>query len=67
MSVIKLDAKTIKMAPVVLGEVDLIKTIQLLVSVRWRKVQPGFNVRGGSADQNLVLLDEATIGLAGLT
>ena len=62
MSVIKLDAKTIKMAPVVLGEVDLIKTIQLLPGVSSvAEGSAGFNVRGGSADQNLVLLDEATI------
>ena len=62
MSVSKLNASTIKQIPVVLGEVDLIKSIQLLPGVTNNgEGTGGFYVRGGAADQNLVLLDEAII------
>jgi hypothetical protein len=62
MSVNKLSMQTIKQMPVVLGEVDLIKSILQLPGVtNAGEGQSGFNVRGGSADQNLVLLDEATL------
>ncbi len=62
MSVSKLKVETIKKMPVVLGEVDVIKSIQLLPGVTsGDEVSGGFNVRGGSQDQNLVLLDEAII------
>ena len=62
MSVSKLNAATIKQMPVVLGEVDVIKSIQLLPGVtNGGEGTGGFNVRGGAADQNLVLLDEAII------
>ena len=62
MSVTKLSVKTIKLAPVVLGETDILKTITLLPGVtNSGEGSSGFNVRGGAADQNLVLLDEATI------
>ncbi|AXG68930.1 TonB-dependent receptor SusC [Kordia sp. SMS9] len=62
MSVSKLNAATIKQMPVVLGEVDVIKSIQLLPGVtNSGEGTAGFNVRGGAADQNLVLLDEAII------
>lgn len=62
MSVSKLSTKTIKRIPAVLGEVDLIKSIQLLPGVtRAGEGASGFNVRGGAEDQNLVLLDEAVI------
>ena len=62
MSVTKLSIKTIKKAPVVLGEVDILKTITLLPGVTNNgEGSSGFNVRGGAADQNLVLLDEANI------
>ena len=48
--------------PVVLGEVDIIKSIQLLPGVTNNgEGSSGFNVRGGAVDQNLVLLDEAII------
>jgi hypothetical protein len=54
--------KTIKQMPVVLGEVDVIKSITLLPGVtNAGEGSSGFNVRGGAADQNLILLDEATI------
>ena len=48
--------------PVVLGEVDVLKSILLLPGVtNAGEGASGFNVRGGGADQNLILLDEATI------
>jgi hypothetical protein len=62
MSVNKMSIATIKQMPVVLGEVDIIKSILFLPGVtNAGEGQSGFNVRGGGADQNLVLLDEATI------
>ena len=62
MSVNSLSIKTIKQLPVVLGEVDVIKSITLLPGVtNAGEGSSGFNVRGGSADQNLILLDEAII------
>jgi hypothetical protein len=62
MSVARLSTKEIKQMPVVLGEVDLIKSIQLLPGVtNAGEGSSGFNVRGGAEDQNLILLDEAII------
>jgi hypothetical protein len=62
MSVNKLSISTIKKMPVVLGEIDVLKSILLLPGVtNAGEGASGFNVRGGGADQNLILLDEATI------
>ncbi|QWX82582.1 TonB-dependent receptor [Cellulophaga sp. HaHaR_3_176] len=62
MSVNSLSTSTIKKIPVVLGEADVLKAIVLLPGVsNAGEGSSGFNVRGGSADQNLILLDEATI------
>ncbi|RIV33123.1 TonB-dependent receptor [Flagellimonas lutimaris] len=62
MSVTSLAAKTIKQIPVVLGEADVIKSLILLPGVTSAgEASSGFNVRGGAADQNLILLDEATV------
>jgi hypothetical protein len=62
MSVNKLAIATIKQMPVVLGEVDIIKSLLFLPGVtNAGEGQSGFNVRGGGADQNLILLDEATL------
>jgi len=62
MSVNTLAVQTIKQIPAVLGEVDIIKSLLLLPGVTHAgEVSSGFNVRGGAADQNLILLDEATI------
>lgn len=62
MSVARLDLKTIRQAPSVLGEVDPIRSLTLLPGVsRSSDASTAFSVRGGSADQNLILLDEATI------
>ena len=62
MSTNTLSVNTIKKIPVVLGEVDVIKSITLLPGVTSAgEGASGFNVRGGAADQNLILLDEATL------
>lgn len=62
MSVSRLKEETIKQVPVVLGEIDVLKSIQTLPGVTNNgEASSGFNVRGGSVDQNLVLLDEAII------
>ncbi|CDF81242.1 TonB-dependent receptor [Formosa agariphila KMM 3901] len=62
MSVSVIKSSTIKAIPAVLGEVDLVKSIQLLPGVTNNgEGSNGFNVRGGATDQNLVLLDEAII------
>ncbi len=62
MSVSKLNIKTVKQMPVVLGEVDIIKSLQMLPGVTKNgEGSGGFHVRGGAVDQNLVLLDEAII------
>lgn len=62
MSVVKMNVGTIKQTPVVLGEVDVLKSLQLLPGVANNgEGTGGFHVRGGAQDQNLVLLDEAII------
>jgi len=62
MSVNTLSAGTIKKIPVILGEADVIKSILLLPGItNAGEGASGFNVRGGAVDQNLILLDEATI------
>lgn len=62
MSVNKLDVSTIKKIPSLLGEVEIIRSLQLLPGVSTvGEGATGFNVRGGSIDQNLVLLDEAPV------
>ena len=62
LSLNRLSGQTIKQTPVVFGESDLLKTIQLLPGVsNAGEGASGFNVRGGAADQNLILFDEAII------
>lgn len=62
MSTNELDIEEIKKLPAFLGEVDVIKTIQLLPGVSTvGEGATGFNVRGGNIDQNLVLWDGSTI------
>ncbi len=62
MSVNTLQVETIKKIPVVLGEADVVKSLLLLPGVtNAGEAASGFNVRGGAVDQNLILLDEATI------
>jgi hypothetical protein len=66
MSVTKIESQTIKQIPALFGEVDIIRAIQLLPGVHTvAEGSTGFSVRGGSPDQNLVLLDEATVYNAG--
>ncbi|TAH14367.1 MAG: TonB-dependent receptor [Runella slithyformis] len=62
MSVNKVEMKTIRRMPALLGEVDVIRSIQLLPGVTTvGEGASGFNVRGGNIDQNLILLDEAPV------
>ncbi|MEM7510070.1 MAG: TonB-dependent receptor [Bacteroidota bacterium] len=62
MSTIKLNIADVKKMPQLLGEVDIIRSIQLLPGVSTvGEGATGFNVRGGNVDQNLVLLDEAPV------
>ena len=61
-SVSKLSVTSIKKMPVVFGEADIVKSIQMLPGVtNGGEGTSGFNVRGGSGSQNLVLLDEAIV------
>ncbi|NNK87921.1 MAG: TonB-dependent receptor [Flavobacteriaceae bacterium] len=62
MSVNQLSINTVKQIPVVLGEADIVKSLLLLPGItNAGEASSGFNVRGGAVDQNLILLDEATI------
>jgi hypothetical protein len=62
MSVARLDLETIRLVPVVLGEADPIRSLTLLPGVSAvNDFATGLSVRGGSVDQNLILLDESTI------
>jgi hypothetical protein len=62
MSVIKIDVKQVKKIPILLGEVDIIKAIQLLPGVQAAgDGSSNFIVRGGNIDHNLVQLDEAVV------
>jgi CarboxypepD_reg-like domain/TonB-dependent Receptor Plug Domain len=58
----KISIDEVKNVPVLFGEKDILKTIQLLPGIKSAgEGNSGFYVRGGSADQNLILLDEATV------
>ena len=62
MSIARLDLATVKQTPSALGEVDPLRSITLLPGVsRSSDFSTAFSVRGGTSDQNLILLDEATI------
>jgi ferric enterobactin receptor len=57
-----LSVRTLKQLPTLLGEVDVIRSIQLLPGVSSvGEASTGFNVRGGNTDQNLILLDDAPL------
>lgn len=57
-----LNMKTAALVPVLLGEKDLVKTIQLMPGLKSTgEGSNGFSVRGGATDQNLILLDEAPV------
>lgn len=58
----RISMSEIKNVPVIFGEKDILKTIQLLPGIKTAgEGSSGFFVRGGGADQNLILLDEATV------
>ncbi len=58
----KMEIQTINKIPVLLGERDIIKSIQLMPGVQGAgEGSSGFYVRGGSADQNLILLDNVSL------
>ena len=58
--------ETIKAMPALMGEADIIKSIQMLPGVQsGGEGNSGYYVRGGGTDQNLILLDEATVYNAG--
>ncbi len=62
MGTVQLEMKQIKGLPAFMGEVDILKTIQLLPGVKSAgDGNSGFYVRGGGPDQNLILLDEAVV------
>ncbi len=62
MGIEKINIQELKNIPVLFGEKDILKTIQLLPGVKTAgEGNSGFYVRGGNADQNLILLDEATV------
>lgn len=57
-----LNIKNIEKLPVLFGEKDVMKTIQLLPGIKSNgEGSSGFSVRGGATDQNLILLDEAPV------
>ncbi|KAA6335022.1 hypothetical protein EZS27_016709 [termite gut metagenome] len=57
-----LNMKTAAVVPILFGEKDLVKTIQLMPGVKSNgEGSNGFSVRGGATDQNLILLDEAPV------
>lgn len=62
MGVDRVDIRTIRQIPVAFGEADVLKVVQALPGVQTvGEASTGFNVRGGSADQNLILFNDATI------
>ncbi len=62
MSTVKLDIKQVEKIPALLGEVDIVRAVQLLPGVTTvGEGASGFNVRGGNVDQNLILLDDAPV------
>jgi len=62
MSTDKLTSRTIKKIPVLMGETDIIKSLQLLPGVKnTGSLSSGMSIRGGGRDQNLMLLDEAPL------
>lgn len=62
MGAVEMEMETIKELPAFMGEVDILKTIQLLPGVQsGGEGNTGFYVRGGGPDQNLILLDEAVV------
>jgi hypothetical protein len=62
MGMVQMDSKTLKSLPVIFGESDVMKSIQMMPGIQTPvEGSSGFSVRGGAMDQNLILLDEATV------
>lgn len=62
MNMVKIDPKEVEKIPVIMGEKDIMKTVQLLPGIKSAgEGASGFFVRGGGTDQNLILLDEAIV------
>jgi outer membrane receptor for ferrienterochelin and colicin len=61
MGTVTMPIENLKKMPALMGEVDVLKAIQLLPGVKAMEGSSGFYVRGGGIDQNLVLLDEAVV------
>ena len=62
MGTIDVDVQKLSTLPALFGEVDILKTIQFLPGVKSNgEGNSGFYVRGGGPDQNLILLDDATV------
>jgi hypothetical protein len=62
LSYVRLDSRAIKELPVSMGVIDIIKSIALMPGVQTiGEFGTGFNVRGGSADQNLILLEDVPL------
>jgi hypothetical protein len=62
MSMVKINSRIIKELPVMMGEADIIKSIIMLPGIQTAgEMAAGFNVRGGNADQNLVLMEGAPV------
>ena len=62
MGTIELDIEQLKTIPAFMGEIDILKSIQLLPGIQSAgEGSTGFYVRGGGPDQNLILLDEAVV------
>lgn len=62
MSTVRLEAAKVKQVPAVLGEADVVKAFLLLPGVsNAAEGTTSFNIRGGGADQNLVMLDEGVL------
>jgi hypothetical protein len=62
MSLLRLNAKTIRELPVTLGERDIIRSMALLPGIQNSgEFGTGFNVRGGSIDQNLILIEDVPL------
>ncbi|TAH16741.1 MAG: TonB-dependent receptor [Runella slithyformis] len=58
----QMSMKTIKKLPAIMGEVDVLRSLQMLPGVTSvGEASNGVNIRGGSVDQNLILLDDAPI------
>ncbi|MCO4293014.1 TonB-dependent receptor [Solitalea sp. MAHUQ-68] len=62
MGVNKLEMRSLQKMPALMGEVDIVRSIQLLPGISTvGEGSSGFNVRGGGVDQNLILLDESPV------